>query len=105
MSAGKLAAQVAHAAIAAYEVADKDMVDAWKRAGVTKVVLECKSEKDLLSVYKRAISDYLPTSLICDEGRTEVEPGTITCVGIGPDKASDIDKITGSLPLYGKDVK
>ncbi len=102
MSAGKLAAQVAHAAIAAYDVADKDHIEAWKRAGVTKVVLSARNERDLLTLYKQAVSEYLPTALIADEGRTEVRPGSITCVGIGPAPEDQINKITGSLRLYGK---
>jgi PTH2 family peptidyl-tRNA hydrolase len=101
MSPGKLAAQVAHAAIAAYKVADHKDIDAWERAGVTKVVLQCKGEKELLALYKQAVADYLPTSIICDEGRTEVKPGSITCVAIGPAKSEAINKITGALKLYG----
>lgn len=102
MSPGKLAAQVAHAAIAAYKVADPKNIDAWERAGVTKVVLECKGEKELLALYKHAVAEYLPTSIICDEGRTEVKPGSITCVAIGPASSDAINKVTGALALYGK---
>ena len=102
MSPGKLAAQVAHASIAAYEVADKDHIDAWKRAGVTKIVLGAGSEADLIEIYKRAVAAYLPTVIIADEGRTEVTPGTITACGIGPAPDEQINEITGKLNLYGK---
>jgi PTH2 family peptidyl-tRNA hydrolase len=100
MSPGKLAAQVAHASLLAYDRADKEHIDEWKRSGITKVVLAVKSEKDLVSIYKQASGDYLPTSLVCDEGRTEVTPGTITCVGIGPAPEEAINQITGALELY-----
>ena len=102
MSPGKLAAQTAHASLAAYEVADKDHIDAWRRAGTTKVVLGIYGEYHLMNLYKKAVSHYLPVSIICDEGRTEVEPGTITGIGIGPAPVEEIDEITGLLQLYGK---
>jgi peptidyl-tRNA hydrolase, PTH2 family len=101
MSAGKLAAQVAHAAIGAYDVAPHDYVDVWKREGVTKVVLQVDGENGLLQLYRAACAEYLPTSLVCDEGRTEVVPGTITCLGIGPAPNEVIDRVTGRLKLYG----
>lgn len=100
MSAGKLAAQAAHASIVAYDVANKKHVDKWRRDGVTKIVLQVSSEAELMDVYKAAVAAYLPTSLIADEGRTEVTPGTITGVGIGPAPTEAIDEVTGSLKLY-----
>ena len=38
-------------------------------------------------------------SMIKDAGHTEIPPGTITVVGLGPGIRSDIDSITSSLPL------
>jgi PTH2 family peptidyl-tRNA hydrolase len=37
--------------------------------------------------------------MIQDRGLTEIAPGTVTVLGIGPDRADRIDKITGDLPL------
>jgi len=34
-----------------------------------------------------------------DRGLTEIDPGTITCIGIGPDEERVLDKITGNLKL------
>ena len=100
MSPGKLAAQAAHAALAAYKVADKRNIDSWERDGVTKVVLQIGSEKGLMEIYKKAVAAYLPVGLICDEGRTEVAPGSITGIGIGPAPDDTINSVTGSLKLY-----
>lgn len=102
MSPGKLAAQTAHASLSAYDKADKDCIDAWKRSGTTKVVLSGRSEQELVGLYRKAVSLYLPASLIADEGRTEVTPGAITGLGIGPAPSETLDTVTGHLRLYGK---
>lgn len=105
MSPGKLAAQACHASLLAYDKAEHEIINAWKRSGVTKVVLGAFSEAEILELYKAGIAAYLPCALIADEGRTEVTPGTITGIGIGPAPVSEIDKITGHLKLYGKEAK
>jgi PTH2 family peptidyl-tRNA hydrolase len=97
LSRGKLAAQVAHASV---EAADKSR---WKRKWLEglqkKSILKCDSLDNLLDIHKSAREHKLPVSLIKDAGRTEILPGTVTCVGIGPAPEEDIDKITGKLKL------
>ena len=34
-----------------------------------------------------------------DAGRTQVEPGSATCIGIGPAPESEVDKVTGGLKM------
>lgn len=104
MSPGKLAAQAAHAAILSYNKALRNDIDEWERTGITKIVLAVNSEQELISVYKKAVAEYLPCAIVSDEGRTEVEPGTITGFGIGPANNVAIDRITGHLKLYGKEI-
>ena len=41
----------------------------------------------------------IKTALITDAGHTVVEPGTITCLGIGPDLEEKIDKVSGKLKM------
>ena len=41
----------------------------------------------------------IKVSLIKDAGHTVVEPGTITCLGAGPDLEEKIDKVTGKLKM------
>ncbi len=102
MSKGKLAAQVAHAAVSALLEALRDKkswVNEWIEQGQKKVVLRVNSEKELIEIYERARIKGLPVALIIDAGKTELQPGTKTCVGIGPAPSRKIDEITGELKL------
>jgi PTH2 family peptidyl-tRNA hydrolase len=102
MSKGKIAAQAGHAAVSAGEEARKHHKvwwNAWVSEGQCKIAVKVKSERELLELEKQAKELTLPNSLIADRGLTEILPGTITCLGIGPAPADKIDKITGNLPL------
>jgi PTH2 family peptidyl-tRNA hydrolase len=103
MSPGKAAVQASHAAVSSAEEARKSNPSWWKEwieSGQCKIILKVNSESDLLSLEKKAKEIGLPVALISDMGLTELEPGTITALGIGPAPSNIIDKITGSLPLY-----
>ena len=97
MSAGKIAAQVAHASVEAWKKSNKKVRDAWEMEGAKKVVLQVGSKEELLELKMKA--GKLPTALIRDAGRTEIPPGTVTCLAIGPAREEEVDKITGSLKL------
>src|SRR3989344_2091733 len=96
---GKLSAQVAHAAVDASSKSDKKIVDLWKKGGGKKVVLKVNDEKELFKYKQMAEDSGLKTALITDAGHTVVEPGTITCLGIGPDEEEKIDRVTGKLKM------
>lgn len=99
MPAGKLAAQVAHASVEAMLKAPKELFEAWKRQGYKKVVLKVADKAQLREYLKRAKQEKLRPTLIRDAGRTVLAPGTETCLGIGPDEESKIDKVTGDLQM------
>lgn len=102
MTKGKTAVQVAHAAVTASEETRKKRKAWWKAwigEGQCKVTVKATSEIELLELKKRARSLGLPTALIEDRGLTEIPPGTITCLGIGPAPAELVDRVTGRLPL------
>jgi PTH2 family peptidyl-tRNA hydrolase len=102
MSGGKLAAQVAHAAVScALEAKAKRTAwfSAWYGEGQRKVVLKAKDLEDLRFMADRAAKAGLPRALITDAGLTELPPNTTTCLGIGPAPEAQIDPITGHLPL------
>jgi peptidyl-tRNA hydrolase, PTH2 family len=96
---GKLAAQVSHASVESLLRSHKDDISKWRNEGMKKVVLKIEDQKELLEYKKKAEDIGLVTALITDAGRTVVEPGTITCLGIGPDKEEKIDKITSKLKM------
>ena len=96
---GKMAAQVAHAAVDAVLNSDSKKVKDWRNQGMKKIVLKVKDEKELIKYLQLAKEDGLKTALITDAGRTVIAPGTKTCVGIGPDSEEKIDAITGKLKM------
>ena len=100
ISCGKLCVQVAHASLEAALLADPKILEEWRKEGAKKVILRVKDEKELVKYYEMAKDNGLPAVLIKDAGLTEIPPGTITCVAIGPERESEIDKITGNLKLY-----
>ncbi|PSP51627.1 peptidyl-tRNA hydrolase [Halobacteriales archaeon QH_1_68_42] len=72
MGEGKLAAQVAHASLMASEDADRRDRSEWKGSGQKKVVLQ----------------------------DTQLEPGTVTALAVGPAPEDLVDRVTGDLSLY-----
>ncbi|MGC8686702.1 MAG: peptidyl-tRNA hydrolase Pth2 [Thermoplasmata archaeon] len=103
ISNGKLAVQVAHASVeCAFKtfINRREIFENWYREGQKKVVLKVKNLNDLFLLKEKAYGLGILTCLIQDAGLTEVPPGTITVLGIGPEKENIIDKVTGSLPLY-----
>jgi PTH2 family peptidyl-tRNA hydrolase len=96
---GKLASQVAHASVAAFLRAAPESQARWLSAGMRKIVLGCESTEQLTALLARATERGIPSELICDAGRTVVEAGTATCLGLGPAPDSDLDKVTGALKL------
>ena len=100
MGRGKIAAQVAHAAVAAVLATGRRRdFTAWLAEGQPKVVLKVTSAEQLLEVAGRARAAGLPVELVQDAGRTQVAPGTVTCCAVGPADSARVDALTGELSL------
>ncbi|GIX77525.1 peptidyl-tRNA hydrolase 2, mitochondrial [Caerostris extrusa] len=107
MGQGKIAAQCSHASVMAYKYAtsyDPEVARLWETFAQAKVVLKVSNEKTFyfnfsLNLYEAAKKYGLSTSLVCDSGRTQVDPGSKTVIAIGPGASQVINKITGHLKL------
>lgn len=104
MGTGKIASQCAHAALECYVKSPKGLLKglktrAWLMMGQPKIVLRVENENQLLSLADQAKKAGLTTCAIRDAGRTQLKPGTITVLGIGPGSADRIDSITSHLRL------
>lgn len=100
MGQGKLAAQVAHAALSAYEDADQRTRRAWKGSGQKKVVLKASGEDELFALADKAEREGIPNAIVRDAGHTQLEPGTVTALAVGPADEEVVDRITGDLSLF-----
>jgi len=101
LTKGKMSAQCSHASVGAVLKSHKDDIKKWKDQGMKKAILRVKDKQELYQYKQKAEDAGLMVSLITDAGHTHLKPGTATCLGIGPDKAEKIDKITGQLKLIG----
>ncbi|XP_007946051.1 peptidyl-tRNA hydrolase 2, mitochondrial [Orycteropus afer afer] len=103
MGKGKVAAQCSHAAVSAYKQIQRrnpELLKEWEYCGQPKVVVKAPDEETLVELLTHAKMLGLTVSLIQDAGRTQIEPGSRTVLGIGPGPADLIDKVTGHLKLY-----
>lgn len=102
MGVGKVAAQVAHGALGAHREAGRrqpDMLREWCDGGEATVVLAVSGADELERLVDVARAGGLPTHLVRDAGRTQVEAGSLTVGCIGPGLVDAIDQVTGKLSL------
>ena len=113
MRKGKIAAQVAHAAMKVFfdkgEWEDAktfaiphltEQMKEWMKGAFTKVVVGVDSEDAIYQLAEKAREAGIPHAVIVDSGFTEFHGNkTTTCIAIGPDDGDEIDKITGDLEL------
>ena len=116
MTKGKMAAQASHATLACYMSLISAFPGAtysapfartnlppvlarWLSSGQPKIAVQCNSEEAIYELQAKAISLGLCARIIQDAGRTQVEPGSVTCLGVGPGPRSAVDEVTGGLKL------
>lgn len=107
MSAGKMAAQVAHGAEKAVTVmkfnsfvtwnqriTDRFM---WMQSGNAKIVVAAADAEHLRMIRADAREMGISASMIRDAGLTEIAPMTTTVLALGPHNQIEIDAVTGHL--------
>ena len=100
MGRGKIAAQVAHAAVAAVLASPGGSgLAGWLGDGQPTVVLKVTAAAQLDQVVRQARAAGLPVELVHDAGRTQVAPGTLTCCAVGPAESRQVDAATAGLSL------
>ncbi|KAI2473369.1 PTH2-domain-containing protein [Annulohypoxylon bovei var. microspora] len=110
MTKGKIAAQCSHATLACYKTLTKaasrnpsspeaKLLQRWERRGQAKIAVQVKSEDELLELMGKARSLGITAEVIQDAGRTQIDPGSLTVLGVGPAPKSLVDRITGGLKL------
>lgn len=104
---GKLIAQGAHASVSfltrKIQSGKKlsEVENEWCNGRFAKICLKVESEQELNEIHQKALCAGLESHLIIDSGLTEFNGvPTKTCLAIGPDYSSKIDKITGNLSLF-----
>lgn len=103
ISEGKFAVQAAHAAVMCAlesKMRSTSWFKKWVHEGQKKVVLKVESEEELRELEAFAKSKNLVACVVEDAGLTELPPGIITCLGIGPAPNPIMDEITGKLALW-----
>lgn len=104
LTPGKAAVQAAHAAVMLADPDerghDRNALHAWRAQGARKIAVLAPDLDRMRELERAARARGLATAWVEDAGYTEVAPGTVTCLGIGPGRNAEVDAVTGSLDLY-----
>lgn len=65
-----------------------------------KIVVKATTEKQLHDLHAEAQLRGLTAHLVIDDGLTEVPPGTVTALAIGPHRDNVFVGLTDHLPLH-----
>jgi len=102
MSKGKIAAQASHGSVAcAVKTMNEkhDIFAAWTNSGQKKAVVKVDDLHGLKLLALKAKQMGMIYEIVKDMGKTELKPGTVTVLAIGPDTDERVDRITGALKL------
>jgi peptidyl-tRNA hydrolase, PTH2 family len=61
--------------------------------------VQIKSQDEIMELMGKARSLGITAEVIADAGRTQIEAGSLTVLGVGPAPRSMVDKVTSHLKL------
>ena len=102
METGKTVAQGAHASLMSYletEKKDKKIAQEWIDTGEKKIVLKVENEESLRKLAEAFKYKKIPCALVTDAGLTQLPPGTVTALGVGPWSSKELNPLTSMLKL------
>lgn len=99
MGKGKIVAQASHASLQAYLNCEKNLAEKWLAEGAKKIAVKVNRENELIELERKARKMKISIALVRDAGHTQVAPGTLTALGIGPASEEEIDEVSGKLKL------
>ena len=102
MGKGKIAAQVAHAAVKATLACgeqDPSLLDVWFKTGQKKICVKGDSAHHLDQLSSDAKKNGILVNKIHDAGHTQIPAGSFTVLALGPCRDEDVEIITGDLKL------
>ena len=108
MSKGKVVSQCMHAYDQLLENIKTSFVSSgynsnycrWKEEGNPKIILK-GTQKQIESIYRKiVVKNNVNVSQVFDAGKTEVECGSNTVMGIGPDSVKVVDELVSHLETY-----
>ncbi|KAF4931766.1 Peptidyl-tRNA hydrolase 2 [Colletotrichum viniferum] len=110
MTKGKMAAQASHATLACYKSLSKaatrdpssaaaKILSRWERLGQAKIAVQIKDQNEMLELMGKARSLGITAEVIADAGRTQIEAGSLTVLGVGPAPKGLVDQVTSHLKL------
>ena len=83
LRSGKLASQIAHAAVQAYKLSDPKLVKEWEFGlHYTKLVMQARDAEHLQTIQKYLYDRGFKSHLVIDEGMAEIDPHTPTALGV-----------------------
>ncbi len=108
MSSGKLAAQIAHAAVEAYKLSDEKLITQWELGlHYTKLVMQARDEKHLMAIQKYLHDRGFKSHLVIDEGLIEIDSHQATALGIEVVDKDDphVEATFSTFELYRDTIK
>ena len=100
MGKGKIGAQCGHATLGTFKSAQKlcggskywtKVMEKWTWEGQKKICVKVKDESDLLEVQKLANKLGIPSYMVADAGRTQIQAGSLTVCGLGPVESQHVN--------------